>query len=182
MARQGQVIENPASGERVKWHLTTADTDGALLRFELWVRPGGAVTAPHVHRHSEERFELIGGTMGLERGRERLELTRGQRVTVPAGTEHRWWNAGDDELHAMVELEPALRFERLMETGFGLARDGRTSPSGMPGLLQLAVIADEYADEAYVTRPPRWLQRPLFALLAPLGRTLGRRPVYEATR
>jgi hypothetical protein len=65
----------------------------------------------------------------------------------PPGTEHRWWNAGDDELHFMVELEPALRFEQLMETGFGHARDGRTDSTGMPGLLQVAVIADEYDDE-----------------------------------
>ena len=103
-------IENPASGVRVKWHLTAADTDGALLRFELWVPPGGA--GPHADLHTEERFELMAGTMGLERGNERLELTRGQRATVPPGVARRWGNAGDDELHVMVEVAPALEVTR----------------------------------------------------------------------
>jgi mannose-6-phosphate isomerase-like protein (cupin superfamily) len=179
MARQGQVIDNPASGERLKWHLTAADTDGRLARAEFWVRPGGAVPLPHVHRRSEERFEVISGVMGLERDGERGELTRGQRATVPAGVEHRWWNAGPDELHFMVELEPPLRFEQLIETAFRLARDGRTNAKGVPGLLQLAVIAREYRDEVQATAPPIWLQRALFTLLAPIGRALGRRPVYE---
>jgi mannose-6-phosphate isomerase-like protein (cupin superfamily) len=180
MARQGHTIENPASGERIKWHLTSADTDGELVRAEVWVRPSGAVPGAHIHRRSEERFELIAGTMGIQRGGDRVELTRGQRATVPAGVEHRWWNAADDELHFMVELQPALHFEQLMETVAGLARDGRTRPNGFPGLLQLAVIARDYGDEVQSTVPPLWLQRPLFAVLAPIGRALGRRSVYEA--
>jgi mannose-6-phosphate isomerase-like protein (cupin superfamily) len=180
MARPGQLIENPATGERLKWHLTSADTDGAFVRAEFWARPGCDGPPLHVHRRAEERFELIAGAMGIERDGERLELTRGHRANVPAGAEHRWWNAGEDELHFMLEVEPALRFEQQIETVFGLARDGRTRPNGAPGLLQLAVIAHEYGDEVHGTAPPLWVQRPLFAVLAPLGRMLGRRPVYEA--
>jgi mannose-6-phosphate isomerase-like protein (cupin superfamily) len=180
MARAGQIIENPASGERVKWHLTASDTDGRLVRLELWVRPGGAVPLPHVHRRSEERFELISGTIALERDGERVELTRGQRATVAPGVAHTWWNTGDDEAHLMVELEPALRFEQVMETMFGLARDGKVGHGGVPQLLQLAVIANAFRDEVRPAKPPLPVQRVLFGILAPVGRALGRRPVYEA--
>lgn len=180
MATSGQIIENPKTGERLKWHLTTADTDGALLRVELWVRPGGGVPSPHVHRRSEERFELIDGTMALRRGVERLELTRGQRATVPAGVEHSFWNAGDDELHFMVEVEPALRFEPLLETAFGVERDAHRNGGRGMDLLQLAVLMREFGAETHPTSPPYWLLRPVFATLAPIGRALGRRPVYEA--
>jgi mannose-6-phosphate isomerase-like protein (cupin superfamily) len=178
MATRGQVIENPASGERLKWHLTTADTDGRLLRLEVWARPGGGVPSRHLHTGSEERFEVIAGTMAVRRGGETMELTRGQRATVPAGTEHSWWNpSSDEELHFMAEVEPALRFEPMLETAYGVARDrgGREM-----GLLQLAVLMREFGSESRPTRPPYWIQRPLFAALAPIGRALGRRPVYEA--
>jgi mannose-6-phosphate isomerase-like protein (cupin superfamily) len=175
MATSGQVIENPATGERAKWHLTTSDTDGERIRLEIWVRPGGGVPTNHVHARSEERFEVIAGTMAVRRGADRFELTRGHRVTVPAGTPHCWWNpASDEELHFMVEVVPALRFEPLFETAYGVERDGRM------GLLQLAVLMREFGSETRPASPPYWVQRVLFGALAPIGRALGRRPVYEA--
>jgi mannose-6-phosphate isomerase-like protein (cupin superfamily) len=180
MARSGQVIENPATGERAKWHLTTSDTDGRLLRIEVWVRPGGGVQTQHVHPRSEERFEVIGGTMALRRADDRLELTRGQRATVAAGLPHSWWNPGEDELHFMAEVEPALRFEPLFETNYGVERDAHAHGKRGMGLLQLAVLMHEFGSESRPAQPPYWVQRPLFAALAPLGRALGRRAVYEA--
>jgi mannose-6-phosphate isomerase-like protein (cupin superfamily) len=118
MATRGQIIENPVSGERLKWHLTTADTDGALVRLELWVQPGGGLPAPHVPTGSEERFELIAGRMVLRAGGERRLLERGDRATVPAGVEHTWENPGPGVLHVMAEVEPALDFERLVEVRY----------------------------------------------------------------
>ena len=44
--------------------------------------------------------------------------------------------------------------------------------------LQLAVIATAYRDVMVLTRPPAWVQRLMFGLLAPLGRAMGRRPCY----
>ena len=35
MARTGQIIHNPVSGERIEFLRTAADTDGELLEFEL---------------------------------------------------------------------------------------------------------------------------------------------------
>jgi mannose-6-phosphate isomerase-like protein (cupin superfamily) len=180
MARAGEIIENPASGERVKWHVTSADSDGRLVRAEMWVRPGGAVPMKHVHRRSDERFEIIGGTLGVDIGGERTELVQGDRATVPAGTPHAWWNAGEDEVHVMVEIEPALRFEEMIETMFGLARDGKVGPGGRPRLLQIAVFGRAFMDEVHVASPPLWVQRVLFAVLDPIGRVLGRRPTYPA--
>jgi hypothetical protein len=42
----------------------------------------------------------------------------------------------------------------------------------------LAVIGDEFGDVIEFARPPRIVQRVLFALLAPIGRALGYRPWY----
>jgi mannose-6-phosphate isomerase-like protein (cupin superfamily) len=180
MAYAGQIIENPPSGERVKWHTTAGDSGGALVRFELWCRPGGGVPMTHVHRRAEERFEVLEGTLGVEIDGIRSTLVRGGCATVPAGAAHRYWNAGDDELHVVVEVSPALHFEQVMETLFGLARDGRSRPDGVPGLLQLAVIHREFGDEVTVPGIAGVVLRVVAAVLAPIGRLAGRRATYEA--
>jgi mannose-6-phosphate isomerase-like protein (cupin superfamily) len=114
MATRGPIVETLASGARLKWHLTAADTEGRLVRVEVWVPPGGGFPAPHVHDDVEERIELFAGTMAIRHGDERVDLTGGGRATVPAGVEHCWWNSGDDELHFMAELDPAPTWAPLL--------------------------------------------------------------------
>jgi hypothetical protein len=100
-------------------------------------------------------------------------------VTVAAGTPHKFWNAGDDEVHFVCEVRPALQFEQLLETMFALAADGKTNRKGMPNPLRLAVIANEHFDTVRLPFPPAWMQRAGLMLGAPLGRLLGYRPTYE---
>ena len=61
---------------------------------------------------------------------------------------------------------------------FGLAAAGRTDAKGRPGLLQASLIAREFDDTMRLTSPPRFVQRPLFAALAPLARRRGLRGSY----
>ena len=70
-------------------------------------------------------------------GRNRIEARYGDVVTVEPGTPHKFWNAGDDELHFVCVVRPALQFERLLETMFALAADGKTNRKGMPNPLRL---------------------------------------------
>lgn len=173
MATAGETIENPVTGERFKWHQTGADTGGRLVRHEGWVQPGGGVRLEHVHRHSEERFELLAGRMALEIDGRRSTLHAGDHATAPAGVPHRWWNDGDDELHFVVEIEPPLRFEALIETMFRLAREGMTDATGRPHFRYLLAVAREFEDEVYVTRPPLWVQRLVVGAIARVARAAG---------
>ena len=100
-------------------------------------------------------------------------------MTVPAGTPHKFWNAGDDEAHFVCEVRPALQFEQLLETMFALAADGKTNRKGMPNPLRLAVIANAHFDTVRLPFPPAWMQKAGLLLGAPLGRLLGYRPTYE---
>ncbi|HLT47479.1 MAG TPA: cupin domain-containing protein [Rubricoccaceae bacterium] len=176
MAAPGDVIENPVTGERVVFLQTGEQTGGALLQAELFVRPGGFVAAEHVHPLQEERFAVRAGTLMLRvAGRER-RLVAGEAATIPPGTPHVWWNDGAEELHVLVELRPAGRFDRFLETFFALAHAGKTDRRGLPNLLQMAVSLRTYGDTIYPASPPRAVQRVLVALLAPVGRLLG----YEA--
>ena len=178
MIYAGDTIENPITGERIVFNKTSAETDGEAVEIEVYVRPGGVVAAAHVHPHQTERFEVVSGRIGMKLGWRKLEAGPNDIVVVEPGTPHKFWNAGDDELHFVTVVRPALQFERLLETMFALAADGKTNRKGMPSLLRLAVIANAHFDTVRLPFPPSWLQRVGLALGAPFGRLLGFRPTY----
>jgi quercetin dioxygenase-like cupin family protein len=179
MIRAGDVIENPVTGERLVFRKTSRETNGEAVVLETFVQPNGFVAAAHVHPSQEERFQVLRGTVGFKLGRKKIVAGPGQRVTVPAGTPHKFWNAGEDEAHFVCEVRPALQFERLIETMFGLAADGKTNKKGMPNPLRLAVIANHHFDDVRLPFPPQWMQRMGLTLGAPVGRLLGYGATYE---
>lgn len=178
MARSGEVLEHPVTGERLAWRQVARDTDGKLLVGDMFARPGARPAAKHVHPSQEERFKVIRGTIRLQVGDEETILGPGQRASVPRGRAHTWSNMGDDEAQIRVEVEPALRTEMFFETFFGLAKDGKTNRKGLPNLLSLAVIMREYEEEMRLAQLPAGMQRALFGPLAMLGRRLGYRGWY----
>lgn len=179
MIRAGETIENPVTGERLVFRKTSRETNGEAVVVEGFVKPNGVVAATHVHPYQEERFQVLRGRVGFRVGSERVVAGPGQRLTVPAGTAHKFWNAGDDEAHFVCEVRPALQFEQLIETMFSLAADGKTNRKGMPRPLRLAVIARHHFDDVRLPFPPASLQRLGLALGAPLGRLLGYHATYD---
>jgi quercetin dioxygenase-like cupin family protein len=180
MIHTGDVIENPVTGERLVFRKTAWETNGEAVVIETFVKPNGFVAAAHLHPYQEERFQVLRGTVGFRVGREEIVAGPGQRLTVPAGTAHKFWNAGEEEAHFVCEVRPALQFEQLIETMFGLAADGKTNRKGMPNPLRLAVIAQAHFDNVHLPFPPAWMQRIGLALGAPLGRLLGYKATYVA--
>jgi quercetin dioxygenase-like cupin family protein len=181
MIRTGDTIENPVTGERITFLATSADTDGDAVVIETVVEPHGFVAAGHVHPSQSERFAVAEGTLGLRLGRQELTLGPGDIAVVPAGTPHRFWNAGEEPARFVCEIRPALQFERLLETMFALAADGKTNRKGMPNPLRLAVIARAHFDVVRLPFPPAFLQRLGLSLGAPVGRLLGYGPTYVRT-
>ena len=178
MIRAGDTIENPITGERLVFRKTSRETGGQAVVIETFVQPNGFVAAAHVHPSQEERFEVLRGSVGFKVGRKKIVAGPGQRVTVPAGTPHKFWNAGDDEAHFVCEVRPALQFESLLETMFALATDGKANRKGMPNPLRLAVIASAHFDTVQLPFPPAPLQRIALALGAPVGKLFGYAPTY----
>jgi quercetin dioxygenase-like cupin family protein len=178
MSRAGDVYVNPVTGERAVVRVGSAETGGNLLVVDLTVRPGGAVMGEHSHPAIDERFTVLSGRLNYKLGGRDGVAVPGDTLLVPAGTPHDWWNATADRVEVRVEVRPAARFEECILNAFGLAQDGKVNAKGMPGLLQLAAFAREFDDVIRFTRPPRWVQRLLFGLLAPLARLLGCRGSY----
>ena len=109
MIQAGDVIENPVTGERLVFRKTSRETNGEagrardIRQAERLRRgrprssaPGGAV-----------RDSRAGPSASASVGR-RSSRARASVVTVPAGTAHKFWNAGDDEAHFVCEVRPAL--------------------------------------------------------------------------
>ncbi len=171
--RAGEVYENRVQGDRAVVREGSEDTGGERLVVDLYVRSNGSVAEKHIHAYITERFEVLSGTVRFHLdGRDEV-AGPGQQVVVPPGAVHDWWNVGDDEAHVLVDIRPAERFELMIQNLYGLANDGKTNARGVPRLLPLALFAREFRREGEFIRPPRIVQRILFALLAPLARARG---------
>jgi quercetin dioxygenase-like cupin family protein len=177
----GEVYENPRCGERVVVRTPAAETGGERTVLDVYAMPGGAVSGEHVHPISEERFTLVRGTVAFLVGGRTVTLEKpGQSILIQPGIRHRWWNCSGEESYHICEVRGnADRWEQLvLRQLFGLAQDGKTSPEGMPNLLQLALTTLEYGDVVRFTNAPWAIQRLLFGALAPVARLLGLRGCY----
>jgi quercetin dioxygenase-like cupin family protein len=179
MVRSGDVLEHPVTREKIIIRKTARDTGGELFQGDLYLQPGAFVAAEHIHPLQEERFEVMAGMLRGRVAGKAFASGPGETVVVPRGAPHVWWNAGDEELHCLVDLRPALRIESFFETFFGLAQDGKVDPkTGLPNLFQMALVMRTFPDELILARPPRLVQTLLFGALALIGRLLGYTGAY----
>ncbi len=179
MAKSGDELVNPVTGLRTVFRKTAQETSGELLQVD-WIGEPGWTTGPdHVHPRQEERFEVLSGKLGLRVGGVERVHSAGDVIMAPAGSPHAAWNAGDDEVHVLVDFRPALRTETAFETLAGLARDGKTNRAGPPkNPLRLALILREFEEEIYFVRPPLAVQKVILGALARVARLLGYRAEY----
>ena len=117
---------------RVRAHLARHRTASTTL-FDTFVEPGGAVAAAHVHPY---QTEMLHGhrraRSASRRGREKLELGPGEVVVIDPGRRTSSGTPATRRCASVREVRPALQFESLIETMFGLAADGKTNRKGMP--------------------------------------------------
>lgn len=175
MARTGDMVENPITGERIIFLETAEETNGELLRFEYVLPPRFSIPE-HVHPRQEERHEILSGTLrGRVAGRER-DFGEGERAIGPAGVPHAWRNpSGDQELRIVSELRPALHLEALIEAGFALARDLRSDrKNALKQLPHMIMLANAAKHEFYLTAVPRPVRGAFSALLGALAYVVGR--------
>ena len=183
MARSGDVIEHPVTGERIIFRKTAQETGGERMQADLIVQPHGFAAAEHIHPLQDEHFEVMSGGIRLRLNGTERDLHVGERTTVPAGAPHVWWNPSDAEARVEVELRPALDTESFFETFFGLAQAGKVNKkTGLPNLFVLALVMREFRKEIRLARPPAPVQTVLFSGLGFVGRLFGFRGRYPYPR
>ncbi|MCC6413771.1 MAG: cupin domain-containing protein [Saprospiraceae bacterium] len=179
MAHHNKRIENPYSGQSIVFLKTAHETQGELLEMEYTYAPHSAKPAEHYHPIQKEDFTVLQGVITVTlNGATRL-LRAGDKLHIPPNTVHAMWNDSDEPAVVNWQVRPALNTEYLLETGMGLAKDGKTNKKGLPGLLQAIAIARYFSKAYRLANPPYAVQRVLFAFLGPVAKMLGYRATYQ---
>ena len=134
-------------GDLVEVRAASAETDGALLAYDVTLAPGGG--PPHLHRHEAaelvrvEEGELtfyLGDESG---GVERRRAGRGEVVAVAGNREHTFRNEAAAAARAFAVLSPGDRMEHFARAAAALGADASAE--------RVAALAA--ADGIEVTRP-----------------------------
>ena len=176
----GEVFENPVTRERAKIvELPWQNTEGRGVA-ELTTLPGARVVGEHMHPALHESFSVVQGELTVVRDGQRSTLGAGERAHIEPRVWHDWFNEANVDAVVRVEVTPGERFAHMIETLFGLAREGHVDRKGMPNLLQLALTAQEFSDVIVLRKPPPSVQRVVFGALGPIARRRGYRPTYAS--
>lgn len=125
-------IYNPIQQDRVTFLETAADTNGARTLVEVELADGGGVGL-HYHKTYAESFTCIEGEVQVQLGKTMHTLRPGQSATAAPGVNHLFRNRSGKPCRFRVELQPSSRgFEQSLQIGYGLARDGKCKPNGLP--------------------------------------------------
>ncbi len=190
MAAAGQIFENPLTGERMVFVKTARDSNGLLLEIEFFIQPNPGKGLPaHFHPSFDERFEILTGSAHYIVGNVEQPASADDVILLPKGIPHiHPWNVGNDVLHVrkITQLDRPdkdllLKSEAFFETLYALAQEGKAGADGLPkNLLQKVVVGQALEPASYSATPPLWLQRPLFGMLAAIGRAFGYSGYYPA--
>src|SRR5918993_794135 len=137
MARQGDKIVNARTGQIMIFLQTRKETNGELLEIESF-NPKSDMREPiHIHPKQVSFSKVISGKLHfLVNGKEQI-IGPGEKITIPAGVPHCFWNEDDTVAHTIQHFSPALSIDEFFESFFDLAKDGKLSDTGMPPFLQL---------------------------------------------
>jgi mannose-6-phosphate isomerase-like protein (cupin superfamily) len=142
---------------------------------------GGGNALVHVHPGADEHFAVKSGRIKMVvDGREQL-VEAGGTAIVPRGRPHYFANAGDGNAELEVSFTPAqqhLRFFANFAT-LTVRQPGWFSRAGDPDFLLIALVLHTYRDHLYLAGVPIWLQKLLFAAIAPVARWRGYRLAIE---
>ncbi|HWA05423.1 MAG TPA: cupin domain-containing protein [Ignavibacteria bacterium] len=144
-AKPGKTIINTITGETLTFTQTAAMTSGKLLEFHLTLDPGSTVPMKHIHTAQDEVFEVVSGRVNVEVGTDTHVIEPGERIVMPKGIPHRWWNDPEVTSKLNVSFIPALNTEEFFIEVFALASAGKTKPNGAPTFLQAARMCGKYS-------------------------------------
>jgi quercetin dioxygenase-like cupin family protein len=83
-----------------------ADTSGAFGLVETAI-PRGHSAPLHIHRHEDEAFYILDGTVDFVCGDERFRAEQGAFVYLPRGVPHSFLGVSDEAARVLVFMLPA---------------------------------------------------------------------------
>jgi quercetin dioxygenase-like cupin family protein len=101
---RGEVYWGP--GDRYTFHVTGAESGGAMFAFDCFVAPGGG-PPPHRHLAEDELFFLYEGAVDFSAGGKETRVSAGESIFVPKGLAHSYRNVGDSHALMLTIYTPA---------------------------------------------------------------------------
>jgi mannose-6-phosphate isomerase-like protein (cupin superfamily) len=168
------LIENAVTGDRVHFLNSPLHGEAGPLVFRTHLAPHAAGSPLHIHAGLDEQFAVERGELLMEIGgrNQWQRMASGESVDVVAGTPHSFRSDQNDEVVFVTTVSPGTDFEKFLRGMYGLANDGRTNDSGMPGDPRALALLLEYAELA-VPGIPRWLQSGVMKALTMAARRMG---------
>ena len=179
MAFRNKEITNPVTGQMIKFLQTTKDTNGALLEMISTYRSFSQEPPIHYHPYQAEDFRVTEGELTVRINGEKKILQAGDSLHVAPNVAHTMWNGSRKKAVVHWKVYPARDTEYLLETTIGLACDGKTNETGMPGFLQIALLMSRFSDVFRLKKPPYIIQKIIFTMARPIGYLLGYRSTYR---
>jgi mannose-6-phosphate isomerase-like protein (cupin superfamily) len=161
--------------------------DPSVARFEVILEKGGSGGGNallHIHPGADEHFAVKSGCIKIVvEGREQIVEAGGSAV-VPRGKPHFFANASDGAAELEIEFRPAQQQLRFFANFATLAahRTEWFSSKGDPNFLAMALSLHAYRDHLYLAGPPIFLQKLIFAMLAPVAKLCGYQLAIEPLR
>ena len=179
MAYKNKMIRNPKAHMAIRFLQTAKDTNGRFLEMEARYAAHSAEPVAHYHPHQEEDFMVLSGELTVKiNGRVKI-LRAGEGLHIPEKTVHSMWNNSNGATIVNWKVTPAMNTENLLETTAGLAVDGKTNSKGRPPVLQVALMANKYAEVFRLSKPPYFVQKIVFTVLSPFAYLAGYQPDYK---
>jgi quercetin dioxygenase-like cupin family protein len=178
MAVKGGILENRHTGDRVEFLETSGDTEGDKLTLKMVYQSKGKRVPNHIHELQDENFEVLSGNLTLWLDGETHILSKGDRMMLPKNTPHNHYNSSNKPVICIQTVTPALDFEYLFETLFGLANDGEFT-DGKAGFFQEIVLLKYLESKTYRADIPIRLQQIIMNSVGPIGRLFGYRAIYK---
>jgi mannose-6-phosphate isomerase-like protein (cupin superfamily) len=170
--RQTFIFTNPVEREDV-------------AEFDVLLAEGGVSDVKeeqHIHPKSDEYFTVRSGLLKVViDGREHL-VQAGETIMVPRGQPHMFRNGHDGDTLMTLRFEPGLKFLRFF-LNFAIAPTARPDwfdAEGGSSPLLGALALNAFPDLVYGVGQPIWMQKALFAALAPIARMKGYYLPFEA--
>ena len=162
------------NGERLTFVRRVTDENGDRVEGANVVAPG-AGPPMHVHYLQDDALTVVSGRIGFQRpGQPPQYAGPGETALFKAGDAHRFWNAGDTDLHCTAWVSPPGNIEYFLSEIFKSTRLN----GGRPSVFDAAFLAHRYRSEYRMLDVPAPVQRIGFPLIVAVGRMLGRYRKY----
>src|SRR5258708_4406324 len=116
------IVENRHSGERLAMRRVKRGDD-------VWLELKGLLPAHrqgpplHIHVAEDEEGVVRSGTLSAVLNDRRFTVGSGERVSLPRGSTHRWWNDGNEPLVFEGYARPVVDLDRFIHALFEVDRN-----------------------------------------------------------